>query len=171
MSYSLNTWKGPLFMLPTRVAPFSCNKPSQVLWTHKATNWKYLDPIRKTGLFARVWILKLVTPAGNYQIPPTHPTEHLCFVYWTEQASLRFGHWWLWKMIMVILQFQCSIVWHRLLLQTHDLINLLNPQLGSHDKRLTHTHKHAHTLFIMLPSQHCRSSIHLFYPAHLRFSA
>lgn len=46
---------------------------------------------------------------------------------------------------MVIQQCQSSIVCHRLLLQTHDLINLLNPQLGSHDKGLTRTHKHEHT--------------------------
>lgn len=45
---------------------------------------------------------------------------------------------------MVIQQCQSSIVCHRLLLQTYDLINLLNPQLGSHDKGLTRTHKQAH---------------------------
>lgn len=48
-------------------------------------------------------------------------------------------------MIMVIQQCQSSIVCRRFLLQTHDLINLLNPQLGSHDKGLTRTHTHAIT--------------------------
>lgn len=37
----------------------------------------------------------------------------------------------------------CTVC-HRFLLQTGDLLNLLNPELGSHDKGLMCTHKHAH---------------------------
>lgn len=126
-------------------------------------NWKYPDPIRNASLFAWVWMLKSVIPAGNYQIS-LQPTPCRVFVWFSLSAAGRSCVWTSADDDCGNLTFPKHYCSHSLLLQIFDLINLHNPQLCIHDKGLWIKHKgHSgpqkpHLLVIS-------------WPAHLRFTA